>query len=334
MSSGETATPRRRWAKHVVGVGVTLICLIVLLRQINVQEIGEALRSFQWVFLLPGLAFLASGYAFRILRWVLILRAGGTSIGFKGCASPFLGSIALNNVLPLRLGDVVRALVFPEAMGIARTTATSSLVVERLMDLVTLLICFAVGLLAIRTVAIPVFIMDTAISLTVMGGGCLVVALLLSPLLARQLALHAAKVDSPKIRRVLTLLAELAGGVQMMSRPSMMLRVVLVSFLVWVGESGLYYFVLQGLGMTASPIAAMLVMSLATLSTLAPSSPGYIGPFHLAAYTAVSLVGGDSAIAGSYAVLVHLALWVPTTFVGAIVIWLSPQLFRMARQEA
>jgi uncharacterized membrane protein YbhN (UPF0104 family) len=74
-------------------------------------------------------------------------------------------------------------------------------------------------------------------------------------------------------------------------------------------------------------------MAITTLSTLVPSSPGYVGPFHLAAFTAVSMLGGSDAQAASFAVLVHLALWIPTSLVGALAIWSRPQLFRAARAK-
>ena len=65
-----------------------------------------------------------------------------------------------------------------------------------------------------------------------------------------------------------------------------------------------------------------------------PSSPGYVGPFHLAAFTAVSLVGGTVDQAASFAVIVHLALWLPTTIAGMIAIGMDPELFRMAKTNA
>lgn len=90
---------------------------------------------------------LALGYMLRILRWSMMLRSTGARATFSDCCAPFLGSIALNNILPFRLGDVVRALVFPRSMGITRIIATSSLFVERLVDLMTLLVSLAIGLL-------------------------------------------------------------------------------------------------------------------------------------------------------------------------------------------
>lgn len=107
-----------------------------------------------------------------------------------------------------------------------------------------------------------------------------------------------------------------------------------VSMLVWAGEASLFYFVLLGAGVDGSPMVALLVMAVATLSTLVPSSPGYVGPFHLAAFTAISTVGASAMQAGSYAVIVHLALWLPTTLVGALAIWTNPELFRAEKLQA
>jgi glycosyltransferase 2 family protein len=128
--------------------------------------------------------------------------------------------------------------------------------------------------------------------------------------------------------------AGLLRGFEAMSRPRVLALTLLISMLVWVGESGMFYFVMRGFGLEATPVMALLVMAIATLSTLVPSSPGYVGPFHLAAFTAISLVGGTAAQAGSYAVLSHLALWLPTTLAGALAILSRPELFRAARRAS
>lgn len=338
MTSVAPDNRRKKWGKQVIGVLATLACLLFIANRINFAEVGEAIRHFQWPFLLLGIASLAADYGLRIFRWSIMLRAASAETAtFGNCSAPFLGSIALNNVLPLRLGDVVRALVFPKAMGVNRTTATSSLVMERLVDLMTLLACLAIGLFAVKTVNIPVTIRDTAISLTVLGGIALAAGLALSGVLARYLESRAQirrqATGDDRMAKLLTTIAELLRGFQSMSRPRTLILLFLISMLIWAFESGLFFFTLLGLGMNASPAMALMVMSLATLATLAPSSPGYVGPFHLAAFAAISLMGGTSAQAGSYAVIAHLALWVPTTLAGAVAIGFRPELFRAVRRQ-
>lgn len=321
--------------KYLVGMGVTLFCLVLFFRQVNLDEVLTALANFQWRYLFFGIGSLAVGYSFRIARWNLMLRSAGARISLKNCVAPFIGSIAMNNLLPLRLGDVVRALVFPHSMGISRTVATSSLVVERLIDLVTLLICFVLGLFAVQEVAIPEEFKTSAVTLAILAGGAFVVCFLFSGYLgALCLRLTNPAKDSGLRNRIFLLLSDLFGAIATMSRPRLLGALLLLSIPVWIGEAGLFYFVLLGSGVEAAPASALFVMSLATLATLFPSSPGYVGPFHLAAFTAVSLAGGLPAQAAGFAVLVHLALWLPTTLSGAIAICLSPELFRAAKKTA
>ena len=337
---GEYVTIRRRpvsrrWIKYFIGVGVTLICLFVFIRQVNFIDVMEAFTSFHWEYLMLGVASLAFGYALRIFRWSIMLKATGATTSFANCSAPFLVSIALNNILPLRLGDVVRALVFPTSMGITKTTATSSLIVERLIDLMSLLACFAIGLYAIQTIEIPSELKTSVVTLALIGSVTLSVGFLFSEALDDLFSGIAAKPGvHSDVGRIYNTLGNLLHGFNVMSRPKVLLAMLIVSTLVWVGEAGLFYFVLLGVGVEGSPVIALLVMAVATLSTLIPSSPGYVGSFHLAAFTAVSLVGGTAAQAGTYAVIVHLALWLPTTLAGALAIWVCPEIFRAAKSQA
>ncbi|MFT0521178.1 lysylphosphatidylglycerol synthase transmembrane domain-containing protein [Pseudomonas faucium] len=329
-----TQGKQKRWISHAIGGVVTLVCLFAIAHLVNFSEVMDALEHFRWHYLVMGIASLAFGYAVRIFRWSVMLSATSGAVGFKNCAAPFLGAIALNNVLPLRLGDVIRALVFPNAMGVTKTVATTSLVVERLIDLVTLVACLALGILAVNTLDIPAAVKQTALTLALLGGVALALGFFFSGAFGRLFQAwgdeQRASNVPPKLQQIFRTLGGLFESFEVMSRPRVLGLMLVLSMLVWVGEAGLFYFALLGLGLDASPLMALLVMAIATLSTLAPSSPGYVGPFHLAAFTAVSLIGGTSAQAGSYAVIVHLALWLPTTIAGALAILSRPALFKAA----
>jgi uncharacterized protein (TIRG00374 family) len=322
--------------KTFVGLAITAVCVVYILRQVDVDEVLATLRQAQWSFLCLGLASLACGYALRIFRWSRLLRAADARTGFFDCTAPFLGSIALNNVLPLRAGDVVRALVFPREMGVSRSVATSSLIVERLADLLTLVCCLAIGAYAAHVFSLPPGLLDLALVIVAVAGITLALVLVFSASIADRLDRTSARwrtSPSPRLRlaRLANLVANLLRGLAVMSRPGVLLTVFALSMLIWLCEAGLFHFALQSLGIDAHPATSLLIMAIATLSTLVPSSPGYIGSFHLAAYWALTLLGADTTQAGSYAILVHLSLWLPTTLAGAIAIWTRPALFRTAR---
>ncbi len=270
----------------------------------------------------------------RIVRWSTILRAAGADVSSVACASPYLGSIALNNVLPIRLGDVVRALVFPSAIGVGKAMATGSLVMERLLDLMTLLACLVIGLVISSKVQLPDWLANAAVSLAVLSGIALALVFFFSGILSRWCN---RLIDGSCVRghdrrvRLVTALRNLLGSFEAMSRIPVLISLFVLSMLIWMGEAGLFWALLYGFGLEAGPETAVVVMAIATLSTMVPSSPGYIGPFHLAAYIAISMLGGTPGQAASFAVLSHLGLWLPTTLAGAVAILINPQLFSRVR---
>lgn len=317
--------------RQVIGVGISVICLVLVFRKVDINQLRVALENFRWHFLALGLASLAVDYAMRIQRWAIMLRAGGADVTGRACAAPFLGSITLNNVLPFRAGDVVRALLFPAAIGVRRITATASLLMERLVDMLTLLLCVGIGLSFSPMAKTPEWLGHTVVGLAV--SGCLALFLIVvlnKPIVTVLEFLRgiAARRGATQIANAIGVIVGLTRDAGEMSRPRILGALALTSAIVWVGETGLFWAVLHGLGIEAAFPAALTIMAIATLSTLIPSSPGYVGPFHLAAYSAAVMLGGSAAQAASFAVLAHLGLWLPTTVAGSIAILAKPSLFK------
>ncbi len=319
------------WPRHILGVTVSIVCLWLMFRQIKLDELQTAFDGLEWHFVALGVASLAFGYVIRIQRWAIMLRAGDAHVSSRACIAPFMGSITLNNVLPFRAGDFVRALVFPAAIGVRRVTATASLLLERLVDLLTLLLSLGIGLLLSPIVNLPVWIAETAVTLSLVAGIGLFLVVAFNSFFIETLT----KIQQGFKLRVWTRLGnglgvakDLLQSFGVMSRLIVLFPLLLLSMMVWIGEAGLFWALLKGLDISAGFASALIIMAIATLSTLVPSSPGYIGPFHLAAFSAVSMLGGTSSQAASFAVLAHLGLWLPTTLVGAVFIFTNPNLFR------
>lgn len=316
--------------RNLIGLGVSAVCIAFMVWQIDVHQVGIAIANFRWPYLAAGLLALAAGYSMRILRWSIMLRAAGAESSFSRCIAPFLGSIALNNVLPARLGDVVRALVFPAALGITKVASTGSLVLERLMDLATLLCFLMAALLTYSDANLPDSMKFSAATLVVLTVVGLLSIVALSGIFSR-ICLQLSERDFGKYsslaKRLFLGASSLLNSFRAMSRVPVLSVVAVLSVLVWVGETGLFWAVLAGFGISFSPVAAALVMTFATLATLVPSSPGYVGPFHVAAFAAMTILGSSPELAASFAVLAHAAIWLPTTLAGAISILANPALF-------
>ncbi len=323
-------------SKVRLGIGwvISIACIAFIFYKVDLNGVLRALEQFRWSLIGLALLCLIFGYSMRIARWTVMLRATGNAVRFRQCAAPFLGSIALNNVLPLRVGDIVRATVFPAAIGVPRSAAIGSIVMERLVDLLTLLCCLAVGATALQSAQLPRWLTDGAIVLAGVAIGTLFAIFLFSPTLERWLT-TAARSDraSPLVARVVHECASLLASFRRMSSGRTLAVVFLLSFFAWFGEAGVFWSLIWGFGLGGGLLDGLMVMAFVTLSTLVPSSPGYVGPFHLAAFAAITLIGGGDETATSFAVLSHLMLWVPTTLAGGLAMLLRPQLFRGALAE-
>jgi glycosyltransferase 2 family protein len=174
------------------------------------------------------------------------------------------------------------------------------------------------------------------VALAVVGGIALVVIVTMSTLVVRILQWIQSRFEQrgiAKLAQVLGVLIDVTRNIGEMSRPRVLFTLLILSAVIWVGETGLFWAVLKGLSIDAGFPAALMIMAVATLSTLVPSSPGYIGPFHLAAYSAAVMLGGSPAQAASFALLAHLGLWLPTTLAGGIAILARPALFKGREAE-
>lgn len=321
----------RRWVRTSIGIAISIACLLFIFSKIDSRALLQALESFKWPMLGVGIMALGFDYTLRIVRWKIMLQAAGAKVSFSRCAPAFLGSMALNNLLPLRAGDIVRALVFPASLGISRATSTASLVLERLVDLLALLACLGIGAVLAGEHQIPDTQQHWITLISAAGVAALVAAIALAAPIARMLAALSNQQNHnnrPRLSLIASQLSQLMASLAKMAHLQILIPVGSLSLLIWFGEAGLFLALLHGFGLVATPQAALVIMALATLATLIPSSPGYVGPFHLAAFSAVILFGGNEAQAAGFALLTHLALWVPVTLAGVIGMVATPDLFR------
>ena len=324
----------RRRLKFFFGVLATGICLAIFFFQINLSDTLLALQKFKWSFLFYAIIALTCGYVVRIIRWSIMLRLARGNTNFWNCIAPFLGSIAINNILPLRLGDVVRAFFFPKSMGITKTLSTSTLLIERLLDLLIVSCFFTVVLFISNQILLPKELKYTLILL----GSFAVGPLLFFFLFSKKLELIFINIlestkKTKRIFKVCRFFRNFLSNFHEILKPKALLILMCLTTIIWMAEAGFFYFVMLGAGLNLNYTTAVFVMSITTLSTLVPSSPGYVGTFHLAAFTTLTLTGVAVSDAASASIMIHIALWLPTTLAGLFAMWTRPELISWTKIE-
>jgi hypothetical protein len=97
--------------------------------------------------------------------------------------------------------------------------------------------------------------------------------------------------------------------------------IFVTSLVVWLAETGKYWFVMHAFDFEVSFFVLMLMNGVVNLFTTIPSAPGYLGTFDEPGIEVLKAFGVDANIAGAYTLVLHAALWLPNTLLGAFYMW-------------
>ena len=315
----------RKVARLGLGLGLAALFAWMLVRQVQFAELRHAFVGVDQRWIVAALISFIAGYACRIQRWSLMLKVARPDLRWTDCIGPFVSSFAMNNVLPFRAGDVWRTFAYNRRLGVTSGIVVATMFVERLLDLLMVLVLFgiALALFGLR-----------ANQLAGIGGAMLILAGAISVLVLLFPSLFSPFVNvigrligrlSPslgmklqeEIGKSMALLAEMAQG-------GNMLLLLVWSMLAWLAEACVFGFAALGIQLITVPSASWLALPIGTLATLIPSTPGYVGTFDYFTVQAMTILGNDHAAAIAYALLVHALLWFPPTIFGGLYLLIRP----------
>jgi uncharacterized protein (TIRG00374 family) len=304
---------RRALLRGTLGIAISLIAGWILLRSVDVGAALEVLGTASPAWVAVMVLTVAIDVGARGARWQSLLAPIATVAYRRVLGYTYLGYLA-NNVLPARLGELLRSHALGEGEGISRTTVLGTVVVERVVDTV-----IVVGLAALAVVVLSVRgVMTSAVLL-----GAAFVALLLVGL-GVAMALHrlpgADRITAYAARwpRVVELGRRLRDGLAVAARPRTLGAALAFSALAWTASILTFLAGGQAVGVELSLAQGALLASGVALATIVPSGPGYLGTFELTAVGIATLFGVDADSAFAMALLVHAMILGVTTVGGVI----------------
>jgi glycosyltransferase 2 family protein len=297
----------------------------LIIRQLDVNELMKLFASANLQALLAAVLAFAVGYACRIARWQVMLKRDNPKIAWLDCAGPLLGSFAANNILPFRAGDVMRTFAFSKQLGANSSTVLATLFVERLLDLLMVLLLLGGALVYFGLDANRFAGIGTAALISL---ALLILIVLCFPRLFMPLA----NLISRMITRFIPRLGEKLGHwiqnaletLNHLSGAGIMSNLIGWSLAAWLAEGGVFLYSATALSALPTPIASWLALPVGTLATLIPSTPGYVGTFDYFIVRAMTALNNPTTVATAYALLVHIVLWLPPTVAGGLYLLLKP----------
>ncbi|MCS7087665.1 MAG: flippase-like domain-containing protein [Thermoflexales bacterium] len=275
-----------RW-RILFGFAISVVALYLTLRDVDFEAFGQALRLMEWWRFAPAtLAFLLI-LIVRAARWSVLMGGVPFALAFHAMNVGYM----LNMMLPLRVGELGRALVIGQRSSISTSTALSSIVVERLLDLIAV-----VGMFAGFAFFVP---MDAALSRAALVGGGLALGILSGLVVVVWRAAWVEQALRWALQRLPWLHAErwvqryrdFVVGLRMVNSSRRWALVALSTAGVW-SATWLLAYIMMGAFLPPRAEQAGLMMVAANLGGAAPSAPGGLGPVQLFAKAALVLPFG------------------------------------------
>lgn len=301
--------------RSYIGYAVSLAVVLVIVFTFDWRKVAAELRSFDYLYLAPALALYIGGFVFRGFRWQCML-APLKRVGFMSSFSVVMIGFMANNILPLRMGEIVRAWAIKRKEGISGAAGFATIVVERIYDGLTLVGLFVFVLLFSATspevkryaaLGAPVFLAAFGVLLYAAfrpdsAGAAIKRATRILPG-----GLHA-KVEG--------LVDSFLPGLHFLSSGKRQAVVIAYSVLIWFIEGCVFWCIMRGFHLDAPAYAAFFTLVIVNIAIMVPAMPGYVGTFDLPAVAALAPfgIGRDAAI--GYIIVVHALQYVSVTALG------------------
>ena len=307
-----------RW----LGLPIGALCLWLALRRIELADLERALSQARPGWLLLGSAcFVVSGM-FLGLRWQVLVRASGSQVAARTAYASLMIGQMVNNLLPGRLGELIRATVLARRVQAPVTAILATVVLDRMADIAATLL---IGTMAVLTLPLPAWATSGGyLALGTLFG--LGVVLTLGVWQTERAVDWAHRLESrlPHILRRLHPGRQVAGfltGLGALRSGDVLLRVLLLSLTAWGTVLLGWRSMGRALGFHLSAPGLFFLLAAINLGVAIPSSPGYIGTFQLIVVLALGYLGVGRTTALAAGIAAHVAWLVPSTLIGLLSLW-------------
>ncbi len=322
--------------KNTVRIGVSLVIGILLLVALiwwtGIDKIGAAIGSASPVWLAAAALVIIPAYILKAIRWKLLLFPVKKTVRVSNTFwSTAVGSM-VNTLIPIRLGEFVRAYILGEKEGTGFAPGFSSIVVERTLDLIGLLSIGVVTMFLVSTQAgLSSLVVNIFTAVAVLIAAILaviIVGIKKEDVIIRLLTRVTSKI--PLVKKYTVRIADFASslikGLQGLSQnPKMFVANMSLTWIAWLIHTSAIYLTFMAFNYPISFVTATLGGVLMSLSHILPATPGYVGSyeaFWVVIFFALGVTQNDLLLA--MGVISHLIGVLPVVIVGCVsVVWLG-----------
>jgi uncharacterized protein (TIRG00374 family) len=304
---------RLRYIGAGIGVLLSAIFSYLAVRQIRFADTWDAVRSSNYLWLLPVTATLALSVAMRVYRWGLLFDPQRRP-AYGPLTNATLLGLFFNNILPARAGEAARVVALRSSAGTPIAEGAATILVERLFDVLGLLLLWFVCTPWLPHVAW----LRAALFVTAAGLVAVVLLVAAARVLSREPA-HDSRLARLRLARhpaFLNAATNITHGLAALRRGRAAVAAAAWTLGGWVVFGLACWELMFAFGIHISPLAGILVVVGIGLAFIIPAAPAAVGVFEAAGLAALSAYNVESSRAFAYVLVLHALNFFPFIAIG------------------
>ncbi len=302
-------------SRIILGFAISLVFLYLAVRNVDWGMVLSGLKGIDPVYLALTIAGLFGSIFCRAFLWKSLLnfkKKVSWSHAFEAIIIGYMG----NNILPFRMGELIRAYAMGKKEDLSKSLMLASIVLERLLDVLSLLIFFVALFLSVQLadwlVLSGIVVFCFLILMVVLVYLAAKDAWKFSSWLTRLLRYFPAAISHQAER----IAQSFIQGLALIKNGPQMILVILLSLSVWSVWTGAVYFGLKAFHLELPLTAPLLLVVVINMGVMIPSSPGFIGVFQYLCVVSLSFFTVPKETALGFSVVLHAIQYVPITLMG------------------
>jgi len=293
--------------KRFISLFVTLIIFVLIFRSIDFQVFLESLRNLNVGYLIAALSYFLVYPFIGIERWRSMVNIRFSLKFWEAFKIYFIGE-SLNLALPSKAGDLSKGYFLKKAGVSSFSYGLSTVVFEKLLDLLSLGFAFIIGFLLIRSGG--EFIGKT-LSIIVLFAAAFILFLLLDKMRFLRVILY-----KLKLKKILRSFREVISFVRIIKKDHhriLFFSLILVSILFWLGHLFQIWLFFKAVNMDITYIQVLFYVPIAIFVALIPITIAGMGTRDaMLIFLLQSFIPRETIVAGG--LLMTLRYFVPASF--------------------
>ena len=288
--------------KSILGILLSALCVWWAFKDFQLSSFLSIINEIRLFYLILITCLLWISVWLRSFRWKYLFQSSYGLDVFSLYRAEMVGHFG-NNVLPLRLGELMRAFMVSKDRKVSKSYVIGTIILERAIDTISLII-----------IAVYLIIISPYDLFLIKNIFWIIFSLLVVIISMSLISIFIKNVKSEI--RFLKHIRELFSGIRSM-KFSAVLPVILLSILIWLIYLLNIYFLQYAFNFNLDFIQILMILVFSYLALGVPAAPGMIGTYHAAIkFTIVDLFGLPSAQGNAFALVSHAYGYILLTLIG------------------